>query len=60
MKRWSQRANAVDVEFLVAGDDRHIVVLQARPYRVVYSRGTTSTGRGVVVAMRRGREMCFE
>jgi len=39
MKRWSQRANAVDVEFLVAGDDRHIVVLQARPYRVVYSRG---------------------
>ncbi len=39
MKRWSRRANAVDVEFLLAGADRHIVVLQARPYRVTYSAG---------------------
>lgn len=39
MKRWSRRANAVDVEFLLAGPDRHVVVLQARPYRVVYTRG---------------------
>jgi hypothetical protein len=39
MRAWSGRANAVDVEFLVAGDDRHVVVLQARPYRVVYAKG---------------------
>jgi rifampicin phosphotransferase len=36
---WSRRANAVDVEFLFAGNDRHVVILQARPYRVVYSKG---------------------
>lgn len=39
MRAWSGRANAVDVEFLVAGDDRHVVVLQARPYRVAYAKG---------------------
>jgi len=39
MHVWSRRANAVDVEFLFAGKDRHVVVLQARPYRVVYSKG---------------------
>jgi len=39
MHVWSRRANAVDVEFLFAGDDRHVVILQARPYRVVYSKG---------------------
>jgi hypothetical protein len=36
---WSGRANAVDVEFLIAGEDRHVVILQARPYRVVYAKG---------------------
>jgi rifampicin phosphotransferase len=36
---WRGRANAVDVEFLIAGGDRHVVVLQARPYRVVYAKG---------------------
>lgn len=30
--RWGARANAVDVEFLIAGDDREVVVLQARPF----------------------------
>jgi hypothetical protein len=39
MRNWHQRANAVDVEFLIAGEDRHVVVLQARPYRVVYAKG---------------------
>jgi hypothetical protein len=39
MGRWRRQANAVDVEFLIAGADRHVVVLQARPYRVVYSKG---------------------
>lgn len=39
MHAWSRRANAVDVEFLFAGSDRHVVILQARPYRVVYSKG---------------------
>jgi len=39
MRVWSRRANAVDVEFLFAGNDRHVVILQARPYRVVYSKG---------------------
>jgi rifampicin phosphotransferase len=39
MRVWHRRANAVDVEFLIAGADRHVVVLQARPYRVVYSKG---------------------
>ncbi len=35
--RWGATANAVDVEFLLAGDDRHVVILQARPYFVSYS-----------------------
>jgi len=39
MRRWRNRANAVDVEFLVAGADRHVVVLQARPYQVRYGKG---------------------
>ena len=39
MHVWNRRANAVDVEFLIAGEDRHVVVLQARPYRVVYAKG---------------------
>jgi hypothetical protein len=39
MREWRRRANAVDVEFLFAGADRHVVVLQARPYRVTYARG---------------------
>jgi hypothetical protein len=39
MRTWRRRANAVDVEFLVAGDDRRVIVLQARPYRVTYARG---------------------
>ena len=39
MREWRHRANAVDVEFLIAGADRHVVVLQARPYHVVYSKG---------------------
>ncbi len=39
MRHWNGRANAVDVEFLIAGADRHVVVLQARPYRVVYAKG---------------------
>lgn len=30
---------AAEVEFLVAGDDHHIVILQARPYTVVYQEG---------------------
>lgn len=39
MRVWHRQANAVDVEFLIVGADRHVVVLQARPYRVVYSKG---------------------
>ena len=39
MKAWGGRANAVDVEFLIAGEDRHVVVLQARPYRVTWAKG---------------------
>jgi hypothetical protein len=39
MRVWRRRANAVDVEFLVAGADRRVIVLQARPYRVTYARG---------------------
>jgi hypothetical protein len=39
MKKWRGRANAVDVEFLVAGPQRQVIVLQARPYRVRYSKG---------------------
>lgn len=30
---------AAEVEFLIAGDDRDVVVLQARPFVVVYSEG---------------------
>ena len=37
--RWTAGANAVDVEFLVAGEDRHVVVLQARPYTVRWGEG---------------------
>lgn len=29
-------SNAVDVEMLLAGDDRHFVLVQARPYRVAW------------------------
>lgn len=35
----AERANAADVEFLVAGPDRHIVMLQARPFNVLYAPG---------------------
>lgn len=38
-RRWDAPANAVDVEFLFAGEDRHLVILQARPYTVVYGGG---------------------
>jgi hypothetical protein len=38
-RRWAEPANAVDVEFLLAGEDRHVVILQARPYSVVYDDG---------------------
>ncbi len=34
-----QASTAVDVEFLVAGPDRRIVLLQARPYHLVYGPG---------------------
>jgi rifampicin phosphotransferase len=37
--KWRGPANAVDVEFLVAGADRHIVIVQARPFKVTYARG---------------------
>lgn len=30
---------AVDVELLIAGPDRDVVVLQARPFQVVYADG---------------------
>ena len=36
---WADRANAVDVEFLIAGPDRDVIVLQARPFSVVYRDG---------------------
>lgn len=36
--RWPGPANAVDVEFLIAGEDRQVVILQARPYTVSYQR----------------------
>lgn len=39
--RWSGASNAVDVEFLIAGEDRHVVILQARPYTVTYTAGRT-------------------
>lgn len=32
-------ANACDVEFLVAGADRHVVILQVRPFTVRYDEG---------------------
>ena len=35
--KWDQTANAVDVEFLIMPDNS-IVILQARPYRVIYSK----------------------
>jgi hypothetical protein len=37
--RWGDRANAVDVEFLIAGEDRHVVILQARPFTATYGEG---------------------
>lgn len=37
MHRWDDRANAVDVEFLVMSDGK-IVILQARPYNLIYSK----------------------
>jgi phosphoenolpyruvate synthase/pyruvate phosphate dikinase len=37
MHRWDDRANAVDVEFLVMPDQK-IVILQARPYKVIYNK----------------------
>jgi hypothetical protein len=37
--RWRGPANAVDVEFLIAGEDRHVVILQARPFTVTYGPG---------------------
>ena len=33
---WQDRANAVDVEFLIAGPNRDVIVLQARPFLVHY------------------------
>ncbi|HJL16779.1 MAG TPA: PEP/pyruvate-binding domain-containing protein [Sandaracinaceae bacterium LLY-WYZ-13_1] len=39
LPHWAHRANAVDVEFLIAGPDRHVVVLQARPFQVAYAEG---------------------
>jgi phosphoenolpyruvate synthase/pyruvate phosphate dikinase len=38
---WANRANAVDVEFLIAGPNRDVIVLQARPFNVVYHEGQT-------------------
>ncbi len=35
--RMTDGSNAVDVEMLLAGEDRHFVFVQARPYRVVWS-----------------------
>jgi len=37
MHSWNDRANAVDVEFLVMRDGK-IVILQARPYSLIYSK----------------------
>lgn len=37
--RWRGPANAVDVEFLIAGEDRHVVIVQARPFTVKYEGG---------------------
>jgi hypothetical protein len=41
LPRWSGDANAVDVEFLVMPDNS-VVILQARPYRVIYSEDQRS------------------
>lgn len=41
LPRWSGDANAADVEFLVMPDSR-IVILQARPYKVIYSEDQRS------------------
>ncbi len=41
LPRWGGDANAVDVEFLIMPDN-HIVILQARPYRVIYSEDQRS------------------
>lgn len=38
LPRWPGPANAVDVEFLIAGEDRQVVILQARPYTVSHKR----------------------
>lgn len=38
LPRWPGAANAVDAEFLIAGADRQVVILQARPYNVSYKR----------------------
>lgn len=38
LPRWPGPANAVDVEFLFAGQERRLVILQARPYTVTYRR----------------------
>ncbi|MCC6874625.1 MAG: hypothetical protein IT378_10000, partial [Sandaracinaceae bacterium] len=35
--QWGPRANAADVEFLVAGPDRHVIILQARPFTVAWN-----------------------
>jgi hypothetical protein len=41
-RRWpGSDANACDVEFLVAGADRHVVILQVRPYTVHWGDGQT-------------------
>jgi hypothetical protein len=37
--RWPSGANACDVEFLVAGADRRVVILQVRPYTVRWGPG---------------------
>ncbi|MGE0788513.1 MAG: PEP/pyruvate-binding domain-containing protein [Sandaracinaceae bacterium] len=42
--RFSDGSNAVDVEMLLAGADRHFVLVQARPYRVVWN-GREGVGR---------------
>jgi rifampicin phosphotransferase len=39
MRQWSGDSNAVDVEFLLTGTDRQVVILQARPYQVRYAEG---------------------
>jgi hypothetical protein len=36
-----QTGQAMDVEFLFAGADRHPVIVQARPYRISWDEGRT-------------------